>query len=41
LFQTWLEEETRFFREVLGFKKDKVRFVEIPKDGLPHYSKRA
>ncbi|MDD5770337.1 MAG: glycine--tRNA ligase [Candidatus Gracilibacteria bacterium] len=41
LFQTWLEEETRFFTEVLGFQKEKVRFVEIPKDGLPHYSKRA
>jgi len=40
-FQTWLEEETRFFTEVLGFKSDKVRFVEIPKEGLPHYSKRA
>lgn len=41
LFSEWLEEETRFFTEVLGFDKDKVRFVEIPKDGLPHYSKRA
>lgn len=39
-FSHWLSEETRFFEEVLGFK-GKVRFVEIPKDGLPHYSKRA
>jgi glycyl-tRNA synthetase len=41
LFQEWLENETIFFTEVLGFKADKVRFVEIPKEGLPHYSKRA
>jgi glycyl-tRNA synthetase len=41
LFQEWLDEESRFFTEVLGFKSDKVRFVEIPKEGLPHYSKRA
>lgn len=41
LFQEWLENETVFFTDVLGFKADKVRFVEIPKEGLPHYSKRA
>lgn len=41
LFQTWLDEESVFFTDVLGFKKEKVRFVEIPKEGLPHYSKRA
>jgi glycyl-tRNA synthetase len=41
LFGEWLDEESRFFTEVLGFKSDKVRFVEIPKEGLPHYSKRA
>lgn len=40
-FQEWHDEESRFFTEVLGFKKEKVRFVEIPKEGLPHYSKRA
>lgn len=40
-FETWLSEEQRFFVEVLGFKLDKVRFVEIPAEGLPHYSKRA
>lgn len=40
-FSAWHDEEFRFFTEVLGFDTDKVRFVEIPKDGLPHYSKRA
>lgn len=40
-FEEWLKEEQRFFTEVLGFNKDKVRFVEIPKEGLPHYSRRA
>ncbi len=40
-FSAWHDEEVRFFTEVLGFDKEKVRFVEIPKDGLPHYSKRA
>ncbi len=40
-FETWLAEEQRFFTQVLGFKVDKVRFVEIPAEGLPHYSKRA
>lgn len=40
-FSSWHDEEFRFFTEVLGFDKDKVRFVEIPKDWLPHYSKRA
>ncbi len=41
LFETWLIDEGKFFTEVLGFKDEKVRFVEIPKEGLPHYSKRA
>lgn len=40
-FESWLQEEDRFFTEILGFKKENVRFVEIPKEGLPHYSKRA
>lgn len=40
-FEEWLSEEQRFFTEVLGFSTDKVRFVEIPKEGLPHYSRRA
>jgi glycyl-tRNA synthetase len=41
LFEEWLTKESAFFTDVLGFKSDKVRFVEIPKEGLPHYSKRA
>ena len=41
LFEEWLAEEQRFFVEILGFKAEKVRFVEIPKEGLPHYSRRA
>ena len=40
-FESWLKEEERFFVEVLGLASEKVRFVEIPPDGLPHYSKRA
>jgi len=40
-FAMWYDEETRFFTEILWFDKDKIRFVEIPKDWLPHYSKRA
>jgi glycyl-tRNA synthetase len=40
-FELWLAEEQRFFVEVLGFTGEKVRFVEIPAEGLPHYSKRA
>lgn len=41
LFQEWLDKEWEFFTKALGFKSEKVRFVEIPKEGLPHYSKRA
>lgn len=40
-FDEWYKDETRFFTEVLGLKKERVRFVEIPKEGLPHYSRRA
>lgn len=40
-FQLWHDEAYRFYTEILGLKKESVRFVEIPKDGLPHYSKRA
>ncbi len=40
-FETWLVDEEKFFTGVLGFKPEKVRFVEIPAEGLPHYSKRA
>ncbi len=32
LFEEWLTNESTFFTEVLGFKSDKVRFVEIPKE---------
>lgn len=40
-FEKWLVDEGRFFTSVLGLKSEKVRFVEIPAEGLPHYSKRA
>ena len=40
-FETWLVDEGQFFTSVLGLKSEKVRFVEIPAEGLPHYSKRA
>ncbi|MFO0763395.1 MAG: glycine--tRNA ligase [Candidatus Gracilibacteria bacterium] len=40
-FEKWLLDEEQFFTQSLGLTKEKVRFVEIPADGLPHYSKRA
>ena len=40
-FEKWLVDEGQFFTSVLGLKSEKVRFVEIPAEGLPHYSKRA
>ena len=40
-FEKWLVDEGRFFTSVLGLKTEKIRFVEIPAEGLPHYSKRA
>ncbi len=40
-FETWLIDEGLFFTDVLGFNSENVRFVEILKEGLPHYSKRA
>lgn len=40
-FDEWYQASYRFFTEVLGFTKEKVRFTEIPKEGLPHYSRRA
>lgn len=40
-FETWLEESMNFLTGVLGLDNDKVRFREIPKGELPHYSRRA
>ncbi len=40
-FETWLIDENQFFIDTLGLKAENVRFVEIPKEWLPHYSKRA
>ena len=40
-FEMWLDESRKFLTQVLWLKKEKVRFVEIPKEWLPHYSKRA
>lgn len=40
-FKHWYDESFRFFVEVLWFDKEKVRFKEIKKEELPHYSKQA
>lgn len=40
-FELWKDESERFFLEVLGLKKENIRFTEIKTDELPHYSKRA
>lgn len=41
LFAEWKSESERFFVEILGLNKDKVRFKPIKKEELPHYSKEA
>jgi glycyl-tRNA synthetase len=40
-FDEWYDVSYNFFTEVLALKKENVRFVEIPKEWLPHYSRRA
>jgi len=40
-FKLWKSESERFFIEVLWLAKENVRFVEIKKEELPHYSKQA
>jgi glycyl-tRNA synthetase len=41
VFEQWLIDEENFFVHTLGLHPDHVRFVEIPAEGLPHYSRRA
>ena len=40
-FALWKNESERFFLEVLGLQKENVKFIEIPAEELPHYSKQA
>ena len=39
-FEEWLEYQQNFFVSDLGLKKENIKTVELPKDGLAHYSKR-
>jgi glycyl-tRNA synthetase len=40
-FDEWYNISYGFFTETLSLKSENVRFVEIPKEWLPHYSRRA
>lgn len=40
-FKIWKWESERFFTQVLWLSGENIRFVEIKKDELPHYSKQA
>jgi len=40
-FSLWYDNSEKFFTEVLKLNPEKVRFKEIKKEELPHYSKRA
>ncbi|MDA9128918.1 glycine--tRNA ligase [Candidatus Gracilibacteria bacterium] len=40
-FELWKYESERFFIEVLGLKQENIKFIEIPSEELPHYSKQA
>ena len=40
-FAEWKSESERFFTDIIGLTKENIKFVEIPKDELPHYSKQA
>ncbi|QFR39300.1 glycine--tRNA ligase [Candidatus Gracilibacteria bacterium 28_42_T64] len=40
-FQVWKDNSQRYFTDIIGLKKENVRFVPIKKDELPHYSKEA
>ena len=40
-FAHWKDESHRFLTEVVGLDNEKIRFTEIKKEELPHYSKQA
>ena len=40
-FTHWKSESERYLTEVLGLKKENVKFVPIKDEELPHYSKQA
>lgn len=40
-FAEWKSESERFLTEVVGLKKENIRFSPIKKEELPHYSKEA
>src|SRR2546430_5071124 len=39
-FQYWRDERMRWYTDVLGIKKDCLRFYDHPKESLSHYSKQ-
>ncbi|MCD5383029.1 hypothetical protein LR002_02815 [Candidatus Gracilibacteria bacterium] len=39
-FEFWLEKQKEFFLEILGFSEENIRFRDLSKDDLAHYSKR-
>jgi glycyl-tRNA synthetase len=39
-FQYWREERMRWFTDVLGIKRDCLRFYDHPQESLSHYSKQ-
>ncbi|MCH2189172.1 glycine--tRNA ligase, partial [Candidatus Gracilibacteria bacterium] len=40
-FAHWKSESKRFFTNIIGLTEENIRFVEIKKEELPHYSKEA
>jgi glycyl-tRNA synthetase len=39
-FEIWLKKIEHFLFDVIGLNKENIKFKEIPKDELAHYSKR-
>ncbi len=40
-FKVWKDESERFLTKIVWLAQENIRFVEIKKDELPHYSKQA
>ena len=40
-FKLWKSESERFFIDILWLSQENIKFIEIWKDELPHYSKQA
>jgi glycyl-tRNA synthetase len=39
-FDVWVEKVSNFLFKIISFDKDDIKFKEIPKNELAHYSKR-